>query len=249
MAGLNVDIQETAAGPIARLTGRLDGTGVDRLQLHLNRFVASRHACVTFDLNELSFVSSLGLGALVSFQHQMSRHRGRVVLWGVQRDVRAAITLSGLDKLFEIREGGAASASSQSAPTPSATHNGATPPVTQAGFTGAAQSATAFEVRIGGAAHAPIVRLAGELHPGDVDRLQLHLNTLIAQRPRKVVFDLTALRFVSSMGIGAIVTFQHMIRRNSGEVVLAGLQPNIREMLHVARLDQVLTIRDNVADA
>lgn len=268
MSGLNVEIRESPDGPVAKLTGRLDGTGVDRLQLHLNRFLVSRPPRVTFDLAELTFVSSLGLGSLVSFQHQMSRHRGHVVLACMQRDVRSAVSLSGLERLFVIRDSlapgsssGGAQGSSPSgnspsttgtpgnagAPPPQASPNRNAPPAPQVGFTGAAT--TPFEVRVGGAAHSPVVRLIGELHVPEVDRLQLHLSTLEAHRPRRVVFDLSGLSFISSLGLGALVTFQHKIRRNQGEVILAGIQPNIREMLHVARLDQILTIRDSVAEA
>lgn len=267
MSGLNVEIKESPDGPVARLSGRLDGAGVDRLQLHLNRFLVNRPQRVTFDLTELSFVSSLGLGSLVSFQHQMSRHRGHVVLAGMQRDVRSAVSLSGLERLFVISDSLAAAPGNSPANSPGSSPSGNSPSTTgtpgnagaqspqassnrsapQVGFTGGAT--TPFEVRVGGAAHSPVVRLIGELHVPEVDRLQIHLNTLEAHRPRKVVFDLSGLSFISSLGLGALVTFQHKIRRNQGEVVFAGIQPNIREMLHVARLDQILTLRDNVADA
>jgi anti-anti-sigma regulatory factor len=76
------------------------------LDTALVRLGARRPACVTFDLSELLFLSSLALGALVAYRGAAVRAGARVRLApGLRPAVREALNRAELMGLFEVVDG------------------------------------------------------------------------------------------------------------------------------------------------
>jgi len=94
-----------------------------------------------------------------------------------------------------------------------------------------------------------VVRIAGDAGLQAIDALQAHLNRLMAKRVPLVVFDLSELRFVSSLALGAFVEFNRGMKRNGCAVRLAALQPLVFKAFQHARLDTVLEILPSVETA
>lgn len=64
----------------------------------------------------------------------------------------------------------------------------------------------------------------------------------------RAVIDLSNLRFIDSSGIGALVA----VARHLDETSQLGLvvnHPSLRSLLEITRIDQVLTVHDNLASA
>jgi anti-anti-sigma factor len=57
---------------------------------------------VVLDLSRVTFVPSLSLAALVTLQRTCKTRGQRLVLAGVQQNVRGALTVTHLDRLFQI---------------------------------------------------------------------------------------------------------------------------------------------------
>lgn len=57
---------------------------------------------VVLDFANVTYIPSLGLGALVGLMRQLKQNGHRFVLVGLHPDVRATLALTRLDKLFEI---------------------------------------------------------------------------------------------------------------------------------------------------
>jgi anti-anti-sigma factor len=94
-----------------------------------------------------------------------------------------------------------------------------------------------------------VVRIAGDAGLQSVDVLQAHLNRLAAKRDPLVVFDLSELRFISSLAMGTLMEFSRGMARNGCSVRLAALQPLVFKALQHARLDTVLELRASVESA
>jgi N-acetylglucosaminyldiphosphoundecaprenol N-acetyl-beta-D-mannosaminyltransferase len=65
----------------------------------------------------------------------------------------------------------------------------------------------------------------------------------------QIVVDLARTSFVDSSGYGSLVTLAKRARGVGGEVRLAGLQPQVRQVLRVLRLEQLFSIYPDTAAA
>jgi anti-anti-sigma factor len=81
----------------------LDDLTVSQMQDEVLAAAALRRpAPVVLDLSNVTYIPSLGLGALVGLMRQLKQHGHRFVLVSLHPDVRATLALTRLDKLFEI---------------------------------------------------------------------------------------------------------------------------------------------------
>lgn len=94
-----------------------------------------------------------------------------------------------------------------------------------------------------------LVRLLGDAGISNADHLQHKLTLLAALDPPRVVFDLSGLTFISSLGMGELVKFSSSAKRKGHTVVFAGIDGDVREAFTRARLDDVLFIVDDVEAA
>jgi anti-anti-sigma regulatory factor len=82
-----------------------------------------------------------------------------------------------------------------------------------------------------------VIRVKGEARVDCVGALLAGLLAPSALRPAVVTLDLSELRCISSLAIGALVTYRRGVVRTGGRVRLAGeLQPGVRQALARAEL-------------
>jgi anti-anti-sigma factor len=87
-----------------------------------------------------------------------------------------------------------------------------------------------------------VLVVSGQIILGrECQRVEWAIEELIRHGHKKVVFDLTNLTHIDSTGVGIIVTCNGKMTAAGGELRLAALQPRIREILRVAKLDRVLS--------
>ena len=84
-----------------------------------------------------------------------------------------------------------------------------------------------------------IIRLAvdGELNAVTAAELRGGIETLLAQRPDRVVVDLSSLRMIDSSGVGALISLYKGIRAQGGEVVITGLRDQPLAIFRLLRLN------------
>jgi anti-anti-sigma factor len=94
------------------------------------------------------------------------------------------------------------------------------------------------------------VILSGKLVMG---RDPLELENLVAglarQGQKKVILDLTRVYYIDSSGLGAIARCLSLLRREGGDLRLAGVSQKIQALFRTTRLDAVLAFYATVADA
>src|SRR5687767_7307215 len=61
-----------------------------------------------------------------------------------------------------------------------------------------------------------------------------------------VVLDLSSVKFLPSITLGAMVRLGQTFRARNQRLLLAGLQPGIRQVLTITKLDRMFEIQDDV---
>jgi anti-anti-sigma factor len=95
-----------------------------------------------------------------------------------------------------------------------------------------------------------IVAIRGEvdLHNSPLLRGRL-LEALQRWQPRKLVLNMSQVPYVDSSAIAVLVETLKELRRSGGRVVLTELQPRVKGLLEIARLDSIFVIAPSEAEA
>ena len=81
---------------LIRLSGRLDIPGCQELTLEFTTYTATQRKPVIVDLSEVTLITSMGVGLLLSNAKALHRHGARMVLLNPQPNVEKVLELSGL---------------------------------------------------------------------------------------------------------------------------------------------------------
>ena len=87
-----------------------------------------------------------------------------------------------------------------------------------------------------------------DLHNSPELRTQL-LKFLDEQKPRKLILNLSAVPYMDSSAIAVLVEALQKLRRNGGKIYLTGLQPRVKGLLEIARLDTIFVLAKDEAEA
>ncbi|HEY8161972.1 MAG: STAS domain-containing protein [Methylocystis sp.] len=66
---------------------------------------------------------------------------------------------------------------------------------------------------------------------------------------RRLVVDLSAVKFIDSSGLGALLSGYKNANQRSGSFILSGLQPRVRSMFELTRLNRVFEIYPGLEEA
>ncbi|MES2257177.1 MAG: STAS domain-containing protein [Pseudomonadota bacterium] len=102
-----MELQPLAAGSatVLRPAGRIDHTHADAFKISLDPYLSQCTADGTrlvIDFTDISYISSIGLRALMLAIKQVKAQRGRMVLSGLTPQVQEVFKISRFDMLFEI---------------------------------------------------------------------------------------------------------------------------------------------------
>lgn len=94
-----------------------------------------------------------------------------------------------------------------------------------------------------------IVALDGDLDAYSSPRLGQLLNELIERGSKHIVIDCTALKYVDSSGLGALVAAFKRISAESGVLDLAQINGDVRRVLQITGLDVLFRLYNSVDEA
>lgn len=90
------------------------------------------------------------------------------------------------------------------------------------------------------------VNLSGELDQSTTQQVKVRLvTTLIAHDIKHIVFNLKALTFMDSSGIGIILGRYNQVRTLGGRVFVIGMNSVVDKVFHMAGLNQIITVIDD----
>ena len=96
---------------------------------------------------------------------------------------------------------------------------------------------------------AVVLRLRGSAGMAEADHLRQRLEELAALKYPLIVLDLAAMEFISSLGLGAIVTGHVRCRHHNGQLRLVNPQPAVMQLLETTRLTKLFGIFASVEKA
>jgi anti-sigma B factor antagonist len=83
----------------------------------------------------------------------------------------------------------------------------------------------------------------------DCDQLMDNLQQAIDAGATAVIVDCSQLGYVSTMSVCRLITLHKRLAEHAGELRLAAVQPPLRRVLHLTRLDQVWRLFPAIDDA
>jgi anti-sigma B factor antagonist len=93
------------------------------------------------------------------------------------------------------------------------------------------------------------VSLAGEIDLSRSPEVRVGLLQLTAGKPQRVVVDLSGVPYMDSSGVATLVEAMQQQRKHQGKIILCGLQPKVRSIFEIARLDMIFTIVEDADSA
>lgn len=94
-----------------------------------------------------------------------------------------------------------------------------------------------------------VVKIEGEIRTEDARKLGETFETLLERGDIDLVLDLTGVNYVTSAGLGHIVSVAAVLRRRGGNLGVSGLKGDVRKAFEVTRIDKVVEVCPNVASA
>ena len=94
-----------------------------------------------------------------------------------------------------------------------------------------------------------VLELAGEIDLRTSPGLRSSFLNVLEHKSARVVVDLGGVNYVDSSGVGTIVEFKRKAMRDKTKVILVGLQPRVRSLFEITRLDKFFDIAATIEEA
>jgi anti-sigma B factor antagonist len=95
-----------------------------------------------------------------------------------------------------------------------------------------------------------VIALSGRMTFGrDAEQFEATVRKLVDGGDRKLVLDATALEYIDSAGIGALVSGLTNVKKAGGDMRLAGASERIVRLFTMTGVDRLLSVYPSVADA
>ena len=96
---------------------------------------------------------------------------------------------------------------------------------------------------------AAVLRLEGRLNMVSAPRLKSAIDQAVDGGTPRVVVDLTAVSFMDSSGLGALIAGLKKARQSSGDLRITGVNQQVATVLALTNLDRVLRSHPSVEAA
>jgi anti-sigma B factor antagonist len=94
-----------------------------------------------------------------------------------------------------------------------------------------------------------LLRVTGELDVATAPRLRQEAVRVVSEGRLQLVMDLSGVDFLDSTGLGVIIGVLKRVRGHGGELVLAGLSPQVSKVFEITRVSEIVQIVASVSDA
>lgn len=94
-----------------------------------------------------------------------------------------------------------------------------------------------------------VLKLEGKLNMVSAPHLRQEVHSAVAAGNTKVVIDLSAIDFIDSSGLGALINGLKSTRQAGGDLRIAGPTEQVRLVLELTNMDRVLNAYDDAETA
>ncbi len=106
-----------------------------------------------------------------------------------------------------------------------------------------------FELELKKIGKDQVVVIKGELDAYQSIEFKEKLIDAFKEESEKVLIDMTAISYIDSAGLGALVSLLKRASERSKELRLFGLKPNVNKIFELTRLNRVFKIFDTLEEA
>lgn len=89
---------------------------------------------------------------------------------------------------------------------------------------------------------AVVLQVTGDVDFSNSPELRQALLSVLQPGPARLIVDLAGVSYMDSSGVATLVEALQVQRRHGRQVVLCGLQPKVKGIFEIARLNMVFTI-------
>jgi anti-sigma B factor antagonist len=83
------------------------------------------------------------------------------------------------------------------------------------------------------------------MDPARIEKLGLELQDVAARNSEEMLIDFNEVRFISSAALSKLVVLERKLKLHGKKLRLCNLQPEVRDLFSLARLDTLFSIRDH----
>jgi anti-sigma B factor antagonist len=94
-----------------------------------------------------------------------------------------------------------------------------------------------------------IVRLTDDVDLRTSPDLRDRLLEALGSHPSRLIIDLSGVPYMDSSGVGTLVDMKRRTERDGSAIILVGLQPRVRSVFEITRLDGFFTIVETLEEA
>ncbi|HTA23826.1 MAG TPA: STAS domain-containing protein [Terriglobales bacterium] len=95
-----------------------------------------------------------------------------------------------------------------------------------------------------------VLEIAGKITIGrDCQHLEWTMESLVREKRKKIIFDLTNVTHIDSTGIGIIVMSAGQVKEAGGELRLAGVNSHVEHIFKLTSIDKVVAWNPTVTEA
>jgi len=105
------------------------------------------------------------------------------------------------------------------------------------------------EERTGSARPVSVLTLRGTIETTNASGLEETLARIVDERCYRIVVDLAGVTYISSAGWGIFISEIKRIRRNGGDIKLAAMAPEVREVFDLLEFGNILKPFEHRTDA
>lgn len=91
--------------------------------------------------------------------------------------------------------------------------------------------------------------LDGDLDFHSSPQVRTELGKVVAKQPAKILVDLKNVSYIDSSGLATFVELFQKIKRYSGKLVLFNLNPAVRSVFEIAKLDTIFKLAATETEA
>lgn len=91
--------------------------------------------------------------------------------------------------------------------------------------------------------------LSGEIDLSRSPELRTALLQAATAKPARLVLDMSGVTYMDSSGVATLVEALQKINAGGGKLVLCGLQPKVKSIFQIAKLDTIFAIVDDTEAA
>ncbi|MEI8354740.1 MAG: STAS domain-containing protein [Deltaproteobacteria bacterium] len=101
---MDIQIKKEINAVVVTITGRLDAVTAPEYEKRLNELIAAEELCFVLDFEQLDYISSAGLRALLAAAKRLKGKGGQLRFANVRGTVKEVFDISGFGAIFQIHD-------------------------------------------------------------------------------------------------------------------------------------------------